>query len=242
MFPSQNTIAPKRHKALDQLGTSLGVTFGRMSLLNEALTHSSYASEASVTDNERLEFFGDALLKFVVSEYLLERFPEYDEGQLTEIRAVLVSDKVLAQLADTVNLSKYILLGKQAQMRPSIMAAALEAVFAAIYIDLGTITLQNVIVRMFGSQATNIDRDELKNNFKAYLQEATQAQSNGLPEYKLLTVEGPSHKPLFEVTVSVGGTVVGRGYGASKKAAEQEAAKEALTNLGLARASSNTSS
>src|SRR5277367_4117362 len=233
MFTSQTTLAPKRHKSLDHLSLGLGVTFGRMSLLNDALTHSSYAVEAGVTDNERLEFFGDALLKFVVSEYLLERFPDYDEGQLTEIRAVLVSDRVLAQLADTVNLSKYILLGKQAQMRPSIMAAALEAVFAAIYIDLGIIALQNVIVRMFGSQATNIDRDELKNNFKAYLQEATQAQGNGLPEYKLLTVEGPSHKPLFEVTVSVGGTIVGRGLGASKKAAEQEAAKEALENLGM---------
>jgi len=236
MFPTNTVIAPKRHKALDQLGTSLGITFGRMSLLNEALTHSSYAAETGVTDNERLEFFGDALLKFVISEYLLERFPEYDEGKLTEIRAYLVSDKVLAQLADTVNLSKYILLGKQAQMRPSIMAAALEAVFAAIYMDLGIITLQNLIVRMFGGQATNIDRDELKNNFKAYLQETVQAQGNGLPEYTLISTEGPSHKPMFEVTVSVGGTVVGRGQGASKKAAEQEAAREALENLGLTRA------
>jgi ribonuclease-3 len=235
MFPTNTTIAPKRHKSLDQLGTALGVNFGRMSLLDEALTHSSYGAEAGITDNERLEFFGDALLKFVVSEYLLERFPDYDEGQLTEIRAVLVSDKVLAELADKVNLSKYILLGKQAQMRPSIMAAALEAVFAAIYIDLGVITLQNVIVRMFGSQATNIDRDEIKNNFKAFLQEATQAQAHGLPEYEVVTTEGPSHKPVFEVTVSVGGTLVGRGQGSSKKAAEQEAAKEALTNLGLAK-------
>lgn len=237
MFPTNTAIAPKRHKALDQLGLDLGVTFGRMSLLNEALTHSSYAAEAGVTDNERLEFFGDALLKFVISEYLLERFPDHDEGKLTEIRAVLVSDKVLAQLADTVNLSKYILLGKQAQMRPSIMAAALEAVFAAIYIDLGIIPLQNLIVRMFGSQATNIDRDELKNNFKAYLQEAIQAQGNGLPEYALISTEGPSHKPLFEVTVSVSGAVVGRGQGSSKKAAEQEAAREALENLGITRLS-----
>jgi len=116
------------------------------------------------------------------------------------------------------------------------MAAALEAVFAAIYMDLGIITLQNLIVRMFGGQATNIDRDELKNNFKAYLQETVQAQGNGLPEYTLISTEGPSHKPMFEVTVSVGGTVVGRGQGASKKAAEQEAAREALENLGLTRA------
>jgi len=238
MFPANTTVPPKRLKTLDQLGASLGVTFGRFSLLNEALTHSSYGAEAGVTDNERLEFFGDALLKFVISEYLLERFPDYDEGKLTEIRAVLVSDRVLAQLADTVNLSKYILLGKQAQMRPSIMAAALEAVFAAIYIDLGLIALQNIIVRMFGSQATNIDKDELKNNFKAFLQETTQAQGKGLPEYTLETVEGPAHKPFFEVTVAISGTVVGRGQGASKKAAEQEAAREALENLGLTVSSS----
>lgn len=238
MFPTNTTLPTKRHKSLDQLGMSLGITFGRMSLLNEALTHSSYASESGVTNNERLEFFGDALLKFVVSEYLLERFPDYNEGQLTEIRAVLVSDKVLAEIADSVNLSKYILLGKQAQMRPSIMAAALEAVFAAIYIDLGLITLQNLVIRLFGSQATSIDRDELKNNFKAYLQEAVQGQGKGLPEYTLVTMEGPSHKPMFEVTVSVGGVVVGKGNGTSKKAAEQEAAKEALANLGLARITS----
>ncbi len=233
MFPTNTTVAPKRLKTLDQLGASLGVTFGRFSLLDEALTHSSYAAEANVTDNERLEFFGDALLKFVISEYLLERFPDYDEGKLTEIRAVLVSDKVLAEIADKVNLSKYILLGRQCQMRPSIMAAALEAVFAAIYADLGIITLQNLIVRMFGNQATNIDKDELKNNFKAFLQESVQAQGNGLPIYELVTMEGPAHRPLFEVTVAVSGTIVGRGQGTSKKIAEQEAAKEALENLGL---------
>ncbi len=235
MFPTVTTLPPKRHKALDQLGASLGVTFGRLSLLHEALVHSSYAAEENINDNERLEFFGDALLKFVVSEYLLERFPDYDEGKLTEIRAVLVSDKVLAELADAVNLSKYILLGKQGQMRPSIMAAALEAVFAAIYIDLGLITLQNIIVRMFGSQATKVDKDELKNNFKAYLQETTQAQGKGLPEYNTVTVEGPAHKPFFEVTVAIAGTIVGRGQGANKKTAEQEAAKNALENLGLTR-------
>ncbi len=241
MLPSQTTaLTPKRLKALDQLGASLGVTFGRLSLLNEALTHSSFAAETEASDNERLEFFGDALLKFVISEYLLERFPDYDEGQLTEIRAVLISDKVLAELADVVNLGKYILLGKQAQMRPSIMAAALEAVFAAIYIDLGLITAQNVIVRMFGSQATNIDRDDMKSNFKARLQEATQAEGKGVPDYALAAVEGPAHKPNFEVTVSIEGIVIARGQGTTKKAAEQEAAKAALEALGLTLTSSTS--
>jgi len=233
MLTSNTPITAKRQKSLDQLGASLGVTFGRMSLLNDALTHSSYGAEFQTQDNERLEFFGDAVLKFVISEYLLERFPEYDEGELTEIRAVLVSDKVLAKLADSVNLSKYILLGRQAQMRPSIMAAALEAVFAAIYIDLGLIVVQNLIVRMFGSQATSIDRDEIKSNFKAHLQETTQSQHKGVPEYSFVAVEGPAHKPVFEMNVAVEGNVIASGKGPTKKAAEQEAAKKALAILGI---------
>jgi len=242
MLTSSTVITPKRQKALDQLGASLGVTFGRMSLLNDALTHSSYGMETGTTDNERLEFFGDAVLKFVISEYLLERFPDYDEGELTEIRAVLVSDKVLANLADSINLGKYILLGRQAQMRPSIMAAALEAVFAAIYIDLGLIIMQNLIVRMFGSPATNIDRDEIKSNFKAHLQEATQSQRKGVPEYNFVTVEGPAHKPVFEMSVSVEGSIIAHGKGPTKKAAEQEAAKKALAVLGPGLISSATDS
>lgn len=232
MLTSNTTITAKRHKALDQLGASLGVTFGRMSLLNDALTHSSYAVETQTTDNERLEFFGDAVLKFVISEYLLERFPDYDEGELTEIRAVLVSDKVLSKLADSVNLGKYILLGRQAQMRDSILAAALEAVFAAIYIDLGLITVQNIIVKMFGSQATVIDQDEIKSNFKAHLQETTQSQHKGVPEYNFVAVEGQAHKPIFEMNVSIEGMIIANGKGPTKKAAEQEAAKNALTILG----------
>src|SRR6516162_3979265 len=168
-------VTGKRLKELDHLSASLGITFGRMGLLNEALTHSSYAVEAGTKDYERLEFFGDAVLKFVISEYLLERFPDYDEGKLTEIRAVLVSDKVLAELANTVNLSKYILLGRQVQMRASIMARAMEAIFGAVYTDLGLITAQNLIVRLFGDSATSVDRDEFKENYKAKLQELTQS-------------------------------------------------------------------
>src|ERR1700759_171864 len=121
MVGSIQALNPKRVKELDQLCQRLGVNFGRMGLLNEALTHSSYAAEnPGSKDYERLEFFGDAILKFVISEYLLERFPDYNEGQLTEIRSVLVSDKTLADLAGNRGLSKYILLGRQVQMRPSI--------------------------------------------------------------------------------------------------------------------------
>jgi len=226
------TLPPKRTKDLDQLCDRLGFHFGRMGLLNEALTHSSFASETpGAKDYERLEFFGDAILKFVISEYLLERFPDYDEGQLTEIRSVLVSDKTLAELADKLNLSKYILLGRQVQMRPSIVAQSFEALLGAVYTDLGLIQVQNLIVRMFGNLATNVDRDEIKDNFKAELQEYTQARAQGVPIYTVSQVDGPAHDPLFSVSVAISGQVIGQGEGKSKKAAEQCAAKAALEAL-----------
>ncbi len=226
------TIPPRRLKELDQLCVALGVTFGRMHILNEALTHSSYAAEhQGVKDYERLEFFGDAVLKFVISEYLLERFPEYDEGQLTEIRSVLISDKTLGELAKNINLGKYILLGKQVQMRSSIMAQSLEAILGAVYTDLGLIQSQNFIVRFFGNLATNVDRDDVKDNFKAELQEYTQSKAQGIPIYVVINVDGPPHEPVYSVSVAVTGNVVASGSGKSKKAAEQMAAKAALEIL-----------
>ena len=226
---AQTTINSRRVKELDQLSEKLGVAFGRMHLLNEALTHSSSAAEQpGVKDYERLEFFGDAVLKFVISEYLLDRFPDYSEGQLTEIRAVLVSDKVLAELATSINLSKYILLGRQVQMRPSIMAQALEAIIGAVYTDLGLFQTQHLVVKLFGNQATAIDRDDIKDNFKAELQEFTQARSQGIPTYTVLQVDGPPHDPVFCVSVSIEGKDLASGTGKSKKQAEQEAAKAAL--------------
>jgi ribonuclease III len=233
MTQSAPLITSKRLKELDQLCAKLGVTFGRMGLLNEALTHSSFAAETGEKDCERLEFFGDAVLKFVISEYLLERFPDYDEGELTEIRAVLVSDKVLAEVAATLGLSKYIRLGNQVQMRPSIMSRSMEAIFGALYQDLGLFASQTLIVTLFGDQATAVDRDELKENYKAKLQEHTQAKAQGVPNYAIAGVEGPAHNPIFEITVAIEEVVLASGRGSTKKAAEQEAAKACLEKLGV---------
>jgi ribonuclease III len=178
------SLSPKRIKELEQLCQKLGVLFGRLAVLNEALTHSSFAAETpGARDYERLEFFGDSVLRFVVSEYLLERFPEYDEGQLTSIRSVLVSDKTLAEIAQEFGLSKYILLGRQVQMRPSIMARSMEAIFGAVYNDLGLFEVQNLVLRLFGSRATDVDKDEAKDNYKAQLQEYSQGGGQGVPVY-----------------------------------------------------------
>lgn len=243
MQANNQTLSPKRLRELDQLLEKLGLKCGRMSLINEALTHSSYAAEnPGATDYERLEFFGDAVLKFVISEYLLERFPEYNEGQLTEIRSVLVSDKTLAEIANTVNLSKYILLGRQVQMRPSIMSRAMEALFGAVYMDLGLFQVQNLIVRLFGNQATAVDRDDSKDNYKAQLQELTQSKAQGVPLYTVTNTDGPPHDPTFSVDVAVEGNVIASGSGSSKKAAEQAAAKAAYLELTSQSSSSSSSS
>lgn len=229
-----STISQKRLRELDKLLGELGVLCGRMGLLEEALTHSSYAAEnPGYTHNERLEFFGDSVLKFVISEYLLERFPGYDEGKLSEIRAVLVSGKTLAEVADRYKLGRYILTGRRVSLKPSILAGAMEAVLGAIYLDSGLMQVQNLIIRLFGAQATAVDRDDVKENYKAQLQEWTQSRAEGIPIYAVVSMEGPAHDPIFSVSVSVGEKVAGNGSGHSKKDAEQSAARDALVNLGV---------
>jgi ribonuclease-3 len=203
-----------------------------MGLVHEALTHSSYAAETpGARDYEKLEFFGDSVLRFVISEYLLERFPDYDEGKLTEIRSVLVSDRILAEIADEFNLSKYILLGRNVQMRPSIVAQAMEALIGAIYQDLGLFQVQTLLVKLFGNRTTSVDRDDVKDNFKAQLQELTQSRGQGVPNYVVVSTDGPPHDPVFTVKVEIAGEVIANGSGKSKKAAEQEAAKLAYDQI-----------
>lgn len=226
------TIPPKRLKQLDELLGKLGVSCGRMGLLEEALTHSSYVAEnPGCQDNERLEFFGDSVLKFVISEYLLERFPDYDEGRLTAIRSVLVSANTLAEIGNELNLGKYIRVGRRVSIRPSIVARSVEAILGAVYLDAGLPYVQNLIVRLLGGRATAVDRDAVKDNYKAQLQELTQGRGQGIPLYTVVETEGPAHDPTFKVTVTVADEVMGCGSGSSKKAAEQAAAREALSRL-----------
>jgi ribonuclease-3 len=130
-----------------------------------------------------------------------------------------------------MNLGRYIQVGRRVSMRPSIVSRSMEAILGAIYLDSGLIPVQNLIIRLFGSQATTVDRDATKENYKAQLQELTQSRAQGIPSYEVTTCEGPAHDPMFTVTVSVAGEVVATGKGTSKKAAEQLAAKEAYAKL-----------
>jgi ribonuclease-3 len=222
-------VTKTRLRQLDELLGKLGVSLGRMQLLEEALTHSSWSAEnPGNPHNERLEFFGDSVLKFVISEYLMERFADYDEGQLSEIRAVLVSSKMLSDAGEKLGLGKYIKTGRRVSVKPSIVARSMEAILGAVYLDAGLFTVQNLIIRLLGAQATSVDHDETKENYKAALQEYTQARSQGVPSYSVVDTEGPAHSLRFTVAVSIGGVELGRGSGNSKKEAEQAAAQVAF--------------
>ncbi len=230
-----------RQTELNELLNSLGLEIDNYDLLDLALTHGSYTFENklnSVENNERLEFLGDAVLKIIASRYLYDRFPEYQEGELTKIRSILVSDKTLAKLAEKINLGKYLNLGFHEEKmggrtRSSTLACAFEAVLGAFYLDGKLEDLHRFLPELLEDEVTEIDQSWTKHNFKAILQEYTQGSNTGLPEYSIINEEGPPHNRTFEIEVFVNGEILGYGKGKSKKEAQQFAAKMALGALGL---------
>jgi ribonuclease-3 len=224
-------ISDERRKQLDELALRLGVPCHDMHLLNDATTHKSFAAEQDAQDYERLEFFGDAVLKFVVAEYLFDTFPQMNEGGLTEISAVLISAKTLEAVGRALDIEPYIRVGRGVPMRGSIIARATEALLGAIYLDSGFTNIRAFIVDNICSSAAELSTDSVKDNFKAQLQQYSQARAQGTPSYEVVKVDGPPHAPIFQVAVSIADTVVADGSGSSKKAAEQEAAKAAFEKL-----------
>lgn len=233
-------ISKERKNHITQLLKTLGFTRPRnYDLYNKALTHSSYTHENRLSgfDNyERLEYLGDAVLKLVVSEYLFERFPDYREGELTKIRAVVVSDNKLAVVANNISLGSFIVFGVSeaksgGQYKSSNLACAFEALLGALYLDGKLDQLRRFLPRVLEALVTEIDISKTKNNFKAALQELTQAEEGILPVYKTVKESGPSHNRVFQVEVSIQGEVIGVGVGNSKKEAQQSAAKLALEAL-----------
>jgi ribonuclease-3 len=208
-------------------------------IYDRALTHSSYTYEnkLSTFDNyERLEYLGDAVLKLVVSEYLFERFPEYREGELTKIRAVVVSDAKLAELAREIQLGDYIVFGTSeaksgGSKKVSNLACAFEALLGALYLDGKMTELRALLYERLEHTVTEIDMSKTKDNYKAVLQELTQAEGGILPVYRTVKETGPSHNRTFHVEVSISGEMVGLGVGKAKKEAQQAAAKQALEVL-----------
>ena len=222
---------------LNNLEQGLGYVFRDKTLLNHALTHSSYANEnreKGFSDNERLEFLGDSILGFVVADYLYHNFPDRPEGELTRIRADLVCEKNLAKAAATIALGEYLLLGHGedhggGRNRDSIVSDAMESVIAASYLDGGFEAAKGIIDRLILS---DIPQGKPRNfDYKTALQELVQRKKDQVIQYELIGESGPDHDKHFEVQVLLNGKPVGTGSGSSKKRAEQAAAADAIETL-----------
>lgn len=221
---------------LNELQEIIGYHFQNESLLRQALTHSSYANEKHLkkhSDNERLEFLGDAVLEVISSEFLFKHYPDDPEGELTKLRASLVCEPTLALCTNEINLGNYLLLGKGedqtgGRKRKSILSDALEAVIGAIYLDGGFESARAFVHKFI---LTDIEHKKLFYDSKTILQEVVQGNYEEPLTYVLLSEEGPDHDKSFTVEARIGEKVVGQGTGHTKKAAEQEAAYQALLLL-----------
>ena len=214
----------------------IGYEFRQGGLLVQALTHSSYANEKRMrrhSDNERLEFLGDAVLEIVTSEFLYKQYPNLTEGQLTKMRAALVCEQALAYCTDELRLGDYLLLGRGedhtgGRKRKSILSDALEAVIGAIFLDGGFANAKEFILKFI---LTDVEHKQLFYDSKTILQEIVQGEDLGEIVYTLTGETGPDHDKIFAVTLHIGKKEFSRGEGHTKKAAEQAAAYRALLQL-----------
>ena len=224
---------------LENLQENLGYRFRDESLLRGALYHSSYANEhrnENIVSNERLEFLGDAVLGFVSAEFLYSRFPNAPEGELTRIRAALVREESLFEVAQALQLGECLMLGKGEEsgggrQRPSILADCTEAVFAAVYLDGGMDCARDLIHRVLLSKGDIAVAESRRRDYKTELQELVQRKPHQVLRYELVGQSGPDHAKVFTVAVLLNGDPVGEGSGHSKKEAEQSAACAALETL-----------
>ena len=222
---------------IKDLEAAIGYKFQNITLLQNALTHSSYANERwhnSLLSNERLEFLGDSILGMVVAEYLYRNFPDRPEGELTRMRADMVCETSLAAIANRLELGKHLLLGHGEERfggrsRPSILADAVESVIAACFLDGGMAPAEAFITQFV---LCNVPVAKLQNaDYKTALQELVQQKKNQTLCYRLVGESGPDHDKTFTAQVLLNDRVIGEGTGSSKKRAEQDAAKVALEQL-----------
>ena len=214
---------------------------GDEELIKTALTHPSYTKENNFSDlgnYERLEFFGDSVLKLFTSKLLYNKYPTSPEGELSKIRSILVSDAILAQVAIKIGLDKLIILGPSEEKqggrkRESNIACSLEAILGAYYMSGKYKEIEKFINDYIITFAEDVDKHFEKYNAKDILQQYTQGEDKTRPEYKIVSVNGPAHKPEFEIEVIWDNKVIAKAKGKSKKEAEQNGAYEACKNLGV---------
>lgn len=223
----------------------IGYIFRDITYLENALTHSSYTYEMknrgiTAASNERLEFLGDAVLQIIISEYLYNNFKNRNEGVLTKMRQQLVCERTLSKIAMGISLGDYINVGKgeentDCRKRPKVLADALEAVIAAIYLDAGDggkAAAERSVLLLFSDEIKNAV-DMRKSDYKTTLQEVIEKDGSAVLEYAVVATEGPEHEKIFTVEARVDNNVVGRASAGSKKEAEMRAAKEALVLFGV---------
>jgi ribonuclease-3 len=231
---------PKDHEnRYAPLEKAVGYRFRNQALLEEALTHPSRANEAleRLADNQRLEFFGDAILDFLVSHLLYLRFPGAREGELTRMRAALVDEANLARVAAALGLGTWLSLGRGEEKsggreKRSILADTCEALLAAVFLDGGITAARQVVTRLFSDSAAAALAGTVSRDYKTELQEFAQASYATAPAYELIAADGPAHDRSYFVRVLLNGAPAGEGSGSSKKEAQQAAARQALAMLG----------
>ena len=222
-----------------KLQETLGVSFERPSLLEQALIHSSYINENpahALGHNERLEFLGDAVLDFIVADKLYQEFPDLSEGEMTRLRAVLVRRDTLARVARNIRLGDFLYMGKGEESsggrnKTPNLAGALEAVIAAVFLDGGIAAAAGMINGLLADEWEKLTRHDAGIDYKSKLQELAQSKYQVTPVYRLVSETGPDHDKSFMVEVMVNSKVLGGGTGKSKKLAETEAARLALERL-----------
>ena len=224
-------------KSTLELKNKLGIDFKDLNLLQTAITHSSYANERNTAFNERLEILGDTVLELIISEYLFTNHIDETEGYLTKVRALIVCENSLFEIAKKWELGKYIYMSKGEELtggrtRVSILADAVEAIIAAVYLDEGLLVTKEFVLKNFNSIIIKAVKNEIILDYKTKLQEILQKNGDVDISYSLINFEGPPHRREFFVKVLINSEAKGSGSGYSKKEAEQMAAREVLIKRG----------
>lgn len=220
----------------DELEKSIGYTFRDKELLKKALTHTSYAYENKIESNEKFEFLGDSILEFISSKYIYNNYNHLKEGEMTKVRADVVCENSLYEVANKHNFSDFLYLGKsqisnEKEVRPAILADSVEAVIAAIYFDSGIEEAEKFIIENLKDKIEIASLHVGMKDYKTVLQEKLQVHGSVTIKYEIIDEQGPDHDKSFKAQVSCNGNVLAVGEGKTKKMAEMEAAKKALDQM-----------
>jgi ribonuclease-3 len=230
----QELTASRETGILEECQKAIGYTFRQPDLLRAALTHASGA-DTRLASNERLEFLGDAVLGLVTCEQLFMRFPDYQEGDLTKIKSVVVSRRTCARLSRALNLGDFLFLGKGMHVHTavpaSLQADVFESLVAAIYLDGGLEAAKRFILKHVGPEIEQVAEGAHGGNFKSLLQQVAQREFGATPQYQLLDEKGPDHSKCFKIAAVIGRAKYAAAWGRNKKEAEQKAAMNALAQI-----------